>query len=118
MGTGPSANVEQMVNITASDMAIKPVNTTRRLGMNKQMRKAIGLVVSLALIPAVTYMAAPSSAAENVTLTVWDPGLMGHLADGALDTKTSFIYKAWERWRATWGDRLELWSFTPLLKAL
>ncbi len=94
MGTGPSANVEQMVNITASDMAIKPVNTTRRLGMNKQMRKAIGLVVSLALIPAVTYMAAPSSAAENVTLTVWDPGLMGHLADGALDTKTSFIYKA------------------------
>ena len=30
----------------------------------------------------------------------------------------SFIYKAWERWRATWGDRLELWSFTPLLKAL
>jgi raffinose/stachyose/melibiose transport system substrate-binding protein len=62
--------------------------------MHKKTKRVIGLVLSLAIIPAATFMAAPSNAADKITLTVWDPGLMGHLANGALDTKISFIYKA------------------------
>jgi ABC-type glycerol-3-phosphate transport system substrate-binding protein len=56
--------------------------------------RVIGFVLSLAMVPAVTTLAAPASAASKVTIKVWDPGLMGHLVNGALDTKASFIYKA------------------------
>jgi len=57
--------------------------------------KALSIICAGALVFAVSgYTTSASAAPKKVTLKVWDPGLMGHLTNGALDTKTSFIYKA------------------------
>ena len=57
--------------------------------------KALSIICAGALVFAVSgYATSASAAPKKVTLKVWDPGLMGHLKDGALDTKNSFIYKA------------------------
>lgn len=59
------------------------------------MGKAFSIITAVALVFAISGLVTHANAAtEKVTLKVWDPGLMGHLTNGALDTKTSFIYKA------------------------
>ena len=58
--------------------------------------KALSILTAIALALGVTGAVSSANAAtkEKVTLKIWDPGLMGHLVNGALDTKNSFIYKA------------------------
>ncbi len=57
--------------------------------------KAISVICAGALVFSLGgYATSANAAAKKVTIKVWDPGLMGHLTNGALDTKTSFIYKA------------------------
>ncbi len=59
------------------------------------MGKAFSIITAVALVFAISGLVTHANAAtKKVTLKVWDPGLMGHLTNGALDTKTSFIYKA------------------------
>lgn len=59
------------------------------------MGKAFSVITAVALVFAISGLVTHANAAtKKVTLKVWDPGLMGHLLNGALDTKTSFIYKA------------------------
>ncbi|CAB5041232.1 MAG: extracellular solute-binding protein [Actinobacteria bacterium] len=60
-----------------------------------RMGKAFSIITAVALVFAISGLVTHANAAtKKVTLKVWDPGLMGHLTNGALDTKTSFIYKA------------------------
>ena len=57
--------------------------------------KAISVICAGALVFSLGgYATGANAATKKVTIKVWDPGLMGHLTNGALDTKTSFIYKA------------------------
>ena len=57
--------------------------------------KAISIICAGALVFSLGgYATGANAATKKVTIKVWDPGLMGHLTNGALDTKTSFIYKA------------------------
>ncbi len=59
------------------------------------MGKAFSIITAVALVFAISGLVTHANAVtKKVTLKVWDPGLMGHLTNGALDTKTSFIYKA------------------------
>ncbi|CAB4715881.1 unannotated protein [freshwater metagenome] len=60
-----------------------------------RMGKAFSIITAVALVFAISGLVTHANAVtKKVTLKVWDPGLMGHLTNGALDTKTSFIYKA------------------------
>ena len=57
--------------------------------------KSLSILAAVAMAISVGVTASPANAAEKkIVLKVWDPGLMSHLVNGALDTKTSFIYKA------------------------
>ena len=57
--------------------------------------KALSIITAVALVFGASGIVSNANAAtKKVTLKVWDPGLMGHLVNGVLDTKTSFIYKA------------------------
>lgn len=56
-------------------------------------KKLFAFVMTLIWIPMLAGLSLPANAAV-VTLKVWDPGLMGHMNDGVLDTENSFIYKA------------------------
>lgn len=58
--------------------------------MKKTLRPLVALVsISMA---AMTMLAMPAQAA-TVTLTVWDAGLVGHIDNGVLNPKTSWIYQ-------------------------
>ena len=57
--------------------------------------KSLSVLVAVAMAMSVGAAASPANAAtKKIVLKVWDPGLMGHLANGVMDTETSFIYKA------------------------
>ena len=57
--------------------------------------KAISIICAGALVFGLSgFSMSANAAAKKVTIKVWDPGLMGHLTNGALDTKNSFIYQA------------------------
>lgn len=57
--------------------------------------KSLSVLVAVAMAISVGATASPANAAaKKIVLKVWDPGLMSHLVNGALDTKTSFLYKA------------------------
>ena len=63
--------------------------------IKSKIGKVISVVCAAALVFAMGgYVTSANAATKKVTIKVWDPGLMGHLTNGALDTKTSFIYKA------------------------
>ena len=63
--------------------------------IKSKIGKVISVVCAGALVFAMSgYSTSANAATKKVTIKVWDPGLMGHLTNGALDTKTSFIYKA------------------------
>lgn len=58
-------------------------------------RKSLSVLVAVAMAISVGAAASPANAAtKKIVLKVWDPGLMGHLVNGVMDTKKSFIYKA------------------------
>jgi ABC-type glycerol-3-phosphate transport system substrate-binding protein len=60
-----------------------------------RMGKAISIICAGALAFAMSgYAISANAAPKKVTIKVWDPGLMGHLVDGVMDTKNSFIFKA------------------------
>jgi len=56
--------------------------------------KALAVISALALVTSVVTLSTSANAAKKVVLKVWDPGLMSHAIDGALDKKSSFIYQA------------------------
>jgi ABC-type glycerol-3-phosphate transport system substrate-binding protein len=57
--------------------------------------KVISVICASALVFGLSgFSLSANAAAKKVTIKVWDPGLMGHLVNGALDTKNSFIYQA------------------------
>ena len=60
-----------------------------------RMGKALSIICAGALAFAISgYATSANAAPKKVTIKVWDPGLMGHLVDGVMDTKNSFIFKA------------------------
>lgn len=56
--------------------------------------KIVAALVSVVLVSTIVGASVPAQASSTVKLTVWDEGLLGHLTDGALDTKVSYIYVA------------------------
>ena len=63
--------------------------------IKSRLGKAISVICASALVFGLGgYATSANAATKKVTIKVWDPGLMGHLLNGALDTQTSFIYKA------------------------
>jgi raffinose/stachyose/melibiose transport system substrate-binding protein len=71
--------------------------------MQKLRKYGLGAVISLLSLTLSAGGAILPVHADNstpVTLTVWDEGLLGHLTDGALDTKSSYIYVAAQDYEA------------------
>lgn len=57
--------------------------------------KALSIVLAVAMTMGVSTLATSANAApKKIVLKVWDPGLMSHLVNGAMNTKNSFLYKA------------------------
>jgi len=67
-----------------------------KLNRHKYLASIAAAALSLTVVGTIL----PAHAASPITLTVWDEGLLGHLANGALDTKASYIYIAAQDYKA------------------